>query len=178
MSDAPFMQGREKTNESGWEEMKRYDVLQFSYNKLQAESIQVWDVKLLDFGFPYDELGDGYEPWEDFVSVQADLWAEWEAIAEGTEERLAKRQTKEIGPYMQKGIILFLSILFWSNKTSVHLDNLEEEIRILSHKPVNVDERIGYILNRPNTYPAYMQLKSLMEEQKKMVAKLIALKKL
>ncbi|WP_455661393.1 YpoC family protein [Pradoshia sp.] len=158
--------------------MRRYDVLQFSYNQLQAESLGVWDVKLLDFGFPYDELGNGYEPWQDFASVQADLWDEWEAVAEGTEERLAKRQTKEIGPYMQKGIVLFLSILFWSNKTSVHLDNLEEEIRSLPHKPVNVDERISYILNRPNTYPAYMQLKSLMDEQKKMVAKLIALKKL
>ena len=79
---------------------------------------------------------------------------------------------------MKKGIVLFLSILFWSNKTSVHLDNLEEEIRELAYKPVNADERISYILNRPNTYPAYMQLKSLMDEQKKMVAKLIALKKL
>jgi hypothetical protein len=172
------MQRREKTNESGWEEMRRYEVLQFSYDQLKDEVIKVWDAKLLDFGFPYDEVGNGYEPWQDFASIQADLWAAWAEAAEQAEERLAKRQTKEIGPYMKKGIVLFLSILFWSNKTSVHLDNLEEEIRELAYKPVNADERISYILNRPNTYPAYMQLKSLMDEQKKMVAKLIALKKL
>ena len=172
------MQGREKTNESGWEEMSKYDVLQFSYDKLQPAKIEAWDVRLLEAGFPYDELGNGYEPWRNFTSIQAELWTEWAATAELAEEKLAKRQTKELKEDMQKGIILFLSILFWSNKKSVQLDNLLGEIQSLAHKPVNADERIGYILNRPNTYPAYMQLKSLMEEQKKMVAKLIALKKL
>ena len=158
--------------------MKRYEVLQFTYEQLQSDSIKEWDVKLLEYGFPYDELGDGYKPWEDFAAIQAELWAEWAVVADRVEERLAKRQTKEIEPYMQKGIVLFLSTLFWSNKSAVQVDHLDAHIQSLVHKPVNVDERIGYILNRPNTYPAYMQLKSLMDEQKKLVAKLIALKKL
>ncbi|PQD96943.1 hypothetical protein CYL18_03420 [Pradoshia eiseniae] len=158
--------------------MSKYDVLKFCYDKLKLDEIKVWDVRLLEEGFPYDELGYGYEPWRNFASIQAELWREWAAIAELAEEKLANRQTKELKQDMQKGIILFLSILFWSNKKSVQLDNLLGEIQSLAHKPVNADERIGYILNRPNTYPAYMQLKSLMEEQKKMVAKLIALKKL
>ena len=151
MSAASSLQGRKKTNESGWKEMSKYDVLKFCYDKLKLDEIKVWDVRLLEEGFPYDELGYGYEPWRNFASIQAELWREWAATAELAEEKLANRQTKELKQDMQKGIILFLSILFWSNKKSVQLDNLLGEIQSLAHKPVNADERIGYILNRPNT---------------------------
>ena len=158
--------------------MRKYEVLQFTYGHIKAESLKEWDLSLMESGFPYDELEGEYKPWPHIAVIQNDIWREWEAVSEAAEGLLANRQTKEIKPYMQRGIVLFLSILFWSNKKPVNLDELNEELQAMAHKPVNVDERISYILHRPNTYPAFMQLKSLMEEQKKMVAKLIALKKL
>lgn len=157
--------------------MSKYEGLQFTYDHIKAESLKEWDPMLMECGFPYDELKGGYEPWQHVAAIQADIWSEWEAISKEAEELLAKRQTKEIEPYMKKAIVLFLSILFWSNDQSVNVDQLDDELAGLAYKPVNVDERMSYILQRPNTYPAYMQLKSLMEEQKKLVAKLIALKK-
>ncbi|HAC3586921.1 TPA_asm: hypothetical protein GZN75_00005, partial [Listeria monocytogenes] len=66
---------------------------------------------------------------------------------------------------------IFLSILFWSNHRPVQLDNLMDQIKTLETKPLNLDERLEYVLKRGNTYLGFRQLNELMLEQRKLIAK-------
>ncbi|WP_239254505.1 YpoC family protein [Listeria ilorinensis] len=66
---------------------------------------------------------------------------------------------------------IFLSILFWSNHRPVQLNNLEEQIQTLEIKPLNLEERLLYCLERAHTFLGYTQLKELMLEQRKLIAK-------
>ncbi|EFO7246107.1 hypothetical protein HNE19_000649 [Listeria monocytogenes] len=66
---------------------------------------------------------------------------------------------------------IFLSILFWSNHRPVQLDNLMDQIKTLETKPLNLDERLEYVLKRCNTYLGFRQLNELMLEQRKLIAK-------
>lgn len=67
--------------------------------------------------------------------------------------------------------VFFLSILFWSNHRPVQLDNLMDQIKTLETKPLNLDERLEYVLKRGNTYLGFRQLNELMLEQRKLIAK-------
>ena len=102
---------------------------------------------------------------------------EWKTIVQQLEVVFSNREKDQIKPYMQKGITLYLSLLFWSNQLPVNLVGFPANLKDIKGKPVNVEERLVFILSRPYFYPSYMQLKSLMEEQFKIVAKMQALKK-
>jgi uncharacterized protein (DUF433 family) len=77
---------------------------------------------------------------------------------------------------MKKGIGLFIQFLYWSNDRQI---NSKEPVSInqLVITPVNLDERLAYILSRPNLFHSYRQLSELMTEQAKQYAKKNIVKK-
>lgn len=46
-----------------------------------------------------------------------------------------------------------------------------DQIKTLETKPLNLDERLEYVLKRGNTYLGFRQLNELMLEQRKLIAK-------
>ncbi|MGV3465815.1 MAG: YpoC family protein [Heyndrickxia sp.] len=88
-----------------------------------------------------------------------------------------KERNKEVELNMLKGIELYFSLLFWSNKIPVQLFNWEKHVELLECRAVNVEERLSFILAKRNSYPAFIQLSELFIEQQKHFAKKIAIEK-
>jgi hypothetical protein len=115
-------------------------------------------------------------PWtnpEQFVALIQDEWFNVRPIIEEMHHQRKKDGIKEA---MKKGIGLFLQFLYWSNGKPVFLKEqlVFGKIRI---KPVNLEERIGFIIARPSLYHSYVQLCELMIEQEKLFAKNNMIKK-
>ena len=153
----------------------------FEYNQLDKNDFLRWNNDIFNFGFPYEYYyfkgNDLYRPWEDFSVIREQLTNEWAEIVRQLEIMFANREKQEIKPYLLKGIVLYVSFMYWSNQVPVNLCGFPACLKELKGKPVNVEERLPFILARPYFYPSFMQLKSLMEEQIKIAAKMAALNK-
>ena len=77
---------------------------------------------------------------------------------------------------MKKGIGLFLQFLFWSNDRPISAIE-STPLNLLEIKPVNLEERLGFIISRPNLFHSYRQLSELMVEHEKLFAKNKIIKK-
>jgi hypothetical protein len=106
----------------------------------------------------------------------SNLLSDWERIKVELETLYRNRDQKSTLQGMKKGIGLFIQFLFWSNDRQI---NSKEPVSInqLVITPVNLDERLAYILSRPNLFHSYRQLSELMTEQAKQYAKKNIVKK-
>lgn len=104
------------------------------------------------------------------------LLVDWVHIKTELEVLYRNRDQKSTIQGMKKGIGLFIQFLFWGNEKEINLKAFEPLER-LEIKPVNLDERLGFIIRRPNLYHSYRQLSELMVEQEKLYAKKNILKK-
>jgi hypothetical protein len=106
----------------------------------------------------------------------SNLLSDWERIKVELETLYRNRDQKSTLQGMKKGIGLFIQFLYWSNDRQI---NSKEPISInqLVITPVNLDERLAYILSRPNLFHSYRQLSELMTEQAKQYAKKNIVKK-
>lgn len=105
------------------------------------------------------------------------LLIDWPKVKEEIRYSFEKRDKKAAVPLMEKGISLFIKFLYWSNGLG---ESPAKEIRYegLQIKPVNCEERLQFIMTRPNLHHSYMQLCELMSEQEKGYRKALAIKKL
>jgi hypothetical protein len=104
------------------------------------------------------------------------LLTEWKVVKTELEVLYRKRDQKTTHQGMRRGVGLFLQFLYWSNDKQVKIKELEPIDR-LEIKPVNLDERLGFIITRPNLFHSYRQLAELMTEQEKLFAKKNIVKK-
>jgi hypothetical protein len=122
-----------------------------------------------------DEL-EWITPMENLDDSITLLLEEWERvkIELGLLYRNRDQKTTIIG--MKKGIGLFLQFLVWSNDKQISA--LESTpLNLLEIKPVNLDERLGFIITRPNLFHSYRQLSELIVEHEKLYAKKKIVKK-
>ena len=68
---------------------------------------------------------------------------------------------------MVKALSLFMKLLFWSNGSPVTLNNLKKDLGNLSIKPINIVDRLSFIMENPSLYPSFLQLSELFVEQHK-----------
>lgn len=78
-----------------------------------------------------------------------------------------------------QSLALFILCLFWTNESSVK-SLIVENMRInnLKYKPVNCEERILFIMEKPTQYHSFVQLKQLFDELEKIFYKVQALKRM
>lgn len=120
----------------------------------------------------------GYQslkPWEIESESIPLLLKEWEVVKEQLTAVFKKRDGKASSLLMKNGIGLFLEFLHWANAKPVKLIPAIQYDQ-LKVKPVNIHERLDFILSRPNSYHSYMQIVELMTELEKMYRKNIAIK--
>ncbi len=98
------------------------------------------------------------------------LLTEWEEVKGELENLFRHRDQKTALNVMRTGIGLFIQFLYLTNEKQVIVSKLEP-IESLEIKPVNVDERLEFIISRPNLYHSYRQLTELITEQGKLYAK-------
>ena len=121
---------------------------------------------------PYLEEID-IEASEENISL---LLAKWDEVRSELETLYRNRDQKSTLQLMKKGIGYFIQFLYWSNDRQVQS---KEPIpfNLLEIKPFNLEERITYILSRPNLFHSYRQLSELFTEQEKLLAKKNIVKK-
>lgn len=143
----------------------------------------------LDLKEPTSEIGENFHyellfyngiesirPWtcpEQFLPLILDKWDQLKTVIE---EVHRQRKKDGISEAMKKGVGLFLQYLYWSNGIPVCLKELPDFINV-KIKPVNLEERAGFIISRPGLFHSYVQLGELMIEQEKLFAKHNLIKK-
>lgn len=105
-----------------------------------------------------------------------DLEELWQKIKIELEELHRQRKKNVLEETSKKAIHLFMQYLYMSNDKSV---SFQEPLSFtdLEIKPVNLKERLEFILARPSLFPSYVQLCELMAEQEKLAAKKRIMKK-
>lgn len=121
------------------------------------------------------EIMDGEQPWLKEDKGQAYIKQEWAKVQTVLEGKFRERNG-DIKNEMRAAIALFFMKLFWSNGSPVQAVNWEHLVQRLAIKPVNVEERLGFVLRRPFAYHAYVQISELMTEQTKQLAKYQAMR--
>ncbi|WP_034671872.1 YpoC family protein [Ectobacillus panaciterrae] len=121
---------------------------------------------------------DAYEPWQDqehAIPVMIEVWKEErDGIASLFRER---RRTEAEKPTVRFSAH-FLSALYWLNDERLtSLENIEQQLTALKIKPVNVSERLGFVLNQPGHYHSFIQLTQLYEEFEKLFVKEMLIQK-
>lgn len=111
-------------------------------------------------------MENSIKPWENPHQTVPVIIKEWNEIKSELHTLFANRESSSVEPLMKKGISLFLEALYWTN----HIPTLQEETTIdtLLIKPVNVKERLDFILSYPKKFHSYMQLGELFVEIEKL----------
>ncbi|KQL53736.1 hypothetical protein AN964_09625 [Heyndrickxia shackletonii] len=131
------------------------------------------------FFFPellYYTEHSGLAPWLNSENEIPKLADKWKRIKDELVSLLKKRNI-DIGLQMLKGIEIYFTLLFWSNEKPVQLFEWEKEVKLLDCKPINLVERLGFIVAKYHTYPAFIQLSELFTEQQKHYARKITIEK-
>jgi hypothetical protein len=104
------------------------------------------------------------------------LLKEWKDIKNQLEALFRERKQQNIKPLMDQGISLFIQFLSMSNGYPELVDKpfIPNQYEF---KPVNVEERLGFIMSRPALFHSYRQLSELMVEQEKLFMRRSILKK-
>ncbi|MDQ0271043.1 YpoC family protein [Cytobacillus purgationiresistens] len=122
-------------------------------------------------GFPAEK------PWvqqEIFIPL---VIKEWKALHVHLRSIYVKRQREEAVEPMKQAIALCIQFLFWLNNQPVKFIQAKIEAS-LAISPVNVMERLAFIMKRPSLYQSFIQLGEVMIEMEKLYAKEYILRQL
>jgi hypothetical protein len=104
------------------------------------------------------------------------LLNEWKVIKSQLEVLFKERDQQNVKKLMVQGINLYIQFISLSNGYPISLDE-PFTAKQYEFKPVNVEERLGFIMSRPALYHSYRQLSELMVEQEKLFVKRNILRK-
>ncbi|MGF2616830.1 hypothetical protein FZC84_20835 [Rossellomorea vietnamensis] len=124
----------------------------------------------------YNNVSLSVIPWEEPFSIKKaeETWTELREQLNGV---FAARTSDEVKVLMNKAAAHFIMYLFWTNEKPANPLKWKEELEVLSVKPVNVRERLEFVLNQPSLFHSYKQLDQLFIEQIKQFAKAQAVRK-
>ncbi|PWA12337.1 hypothetical protein DCC39_05915 [Pueribacillus theae] len=91
---------------------------------------------------------------------------QWEMREGVIEELFKKRDSEKALDLMLIGIKLYFLALFLANQRQFSKNSIihwQEQITDFSVKPLNLEERLTYIVNNPDHYHSYFQLKQLFD---------------
>jgi acyl-CoA-binding protein len=117
------------------------------------------------------QLPSQVKPWEEkdeYIPILVQNWLETEP---SINKLFEARNQKQVVIPMKKMILTFVAVLFWTNGSPVlSLKKLTNQVKELKTKPVNVEERIEFVISNPNHYHAFIQLRMLFSELQKKYA--------
>jgi hypothetical protein len=117
------------------------------------------------------------KPWDCLDKSIPALLKEWAAVKEDIRLLFEQRNNKATLIPMKKGISLLVEFLHWSNgqpsklSPTINYDNLKI-------KPVNIQERLEFIIARPTLFHSFMQVGELIVELEKSYNKAVAIRKM
>lgn len=138
---------------------------------LAIEKVKNTDALIHHELFPY-ELAfyaniECYHPWEDANHSVLQLIHEWKQLHVRLADLFEKRDRLNVHKPMKQGIALFIQCLFWLNDIPVAFVEQRINDEQLKWKPINIKERLAFILQQPTFYHSFVQLNELMAELEK-----------
>lgn len=124
----------------------------------------------------YNQLQAAEKPWLNPKKNLQKLIDKWNLLRDEIAEMFKNRKQKEASQMMKKGISYFFQYLYWTNGQPARMTNIEQ-LKDLEVHPVNVVERLQFIMNRPRLHHSYIQLDELFTEQQKHFMKKMIMKK-
>lgn len=119
---------------------------------------------------------EAIQPWDNQEQSIPALMKEWQMVKDVLDALFSKREISLVLPHMKKGIGLLLEFVYWGNGVPVVLSNSIDTTK-LSIKPVNISERLEFIMKRPSLYHSFIQLSELIGEMNKLYVKQHVMKK-
>lgn len=152
-----------------------------NHDSISIKSYRLKDVIEIPFKYDiayYQGIAPHQLPWEqtsDTIPLLLASWKEKETILNSLHEDRNRKEAKE---QMIPCIAWFLQLLFWMNEQPVRsLTDWKRDAAYLKWKPVNVEERLEFVLKKPELYHAFIQLQQLFTESAKLFYKMKALEK-
>ncbi|RSL33427.1 hypothetical protein D7Z54_10700 [Salibacterium salarium] len=112
-------------------------------------------------------------PWNLPLRYVPQIHYAWEEEGQWIESYFSKRDRKAARPYMIKHTANLLSAISWMNHREVPTaspDLLQTEFNKMNKVPMNMGDRIRFIVQNPDHYLSFNQLKGLFIESKKQFA--------
>lgn len=118
------------------------------------------------------------KPWFDSNTYVPVLFVKWKEARDRLSELYSKRDRNAAKPLMVQMVAQLIQAIYWMNHVPVTtLEQLEHHINHLDYKPINISERLSFILRDPGHFHSYNQLKALFEETEKMYYRSITKRK-
>ncbi|MGP4082883.1 YpoC family protein [Pseudalkalibacillus sp. R45] len=96
------------------------------------------------------------------------LFRRWREGKEEISNMFSQRNRQAARPKMIAGIGWFISLIYWTNKKKVkRLTHLKEELSLMEIQPVNLYERLSFLMENPDHYQSFIQLSQLYDELEK-----------
>ncbi|UCZ54819.1 hypothetical protein LGQ02_08770 [Bacillus shivajii] len=110
-----------------------------------------------------------YEPWQSPQCSIKRISAAWkEEGQELLKECFQNRDRKTARPIMLQYTSLYIQAMFWANSHAVEtLENIPSQLNEFSYSPMNIQERISFVLDSPDHYHAFTTLDQLYQESMK-----------
>jgi hypothetical protein len=118
-----------------------------------------------------------YQPWKQPEKYLPDVLNQWNEYKMLLEQLFEMRNRKDARKPMIHSISLLLDFLCWMNRMPVTQINNLDFVENLEVKPMNIRERLEFMLNRPDLFHSFIQLCELFVEVEKQYVKLLAMKK-
>ncbi|MFC7392666.1 YpoC family protein [Scopulibacillus cellulosilyticus] len=111
-------------------------------------------------------------PWQ-FKESCSILLKQWDSRKEEISGLLRRRNQQRAREPMCRSIANFIDLMFWMHHIPVKFEHeITDSFSLLSYRPINVEERLKFILERPDHYLSFVQLNELYTEcGKKMIVK-------
>ena len=156
-------------------ELKYFLFFSEESTSIDKDKVKEWMKPSTVTNFPY-ELAffqgiEAYQPWLYAEKHIPELLRHWKSIDGKCEKLFSNRETKLTREPMKEGIALFFTVLYWIHHKPVVLQDWNHIVDELSIKPVNLVERLTFIIQRPASYHAFVQLNELFRELEKHYAK-------
>jgi hypothetical protein len=114
-------------------------------------------------------------PWTIPDETVPKLLLEWNRIREELKEGFTKRDLSKTERPMKKGIGLLFEVIYWTNHQPVDVQT--DVMESLQIKPINIRERVDYIILNPNKFHSFIQLSEAFIEMEKLFWKHAVMKK-
>ncbi|WP_100331385.1 YpoC family protein [Bacillus xiapuensis] len=138
----------------------------------QAESVFVPNqLSVADEPYFIYELTGIDKPWLKADRYVKMLDQEWRKLKKQLDRAFQMRDSCTFSSPMKALLALLWMNLYWSNGSPVMLNNWPDRVQSLAIKPINAAERLSFVMNRPFSYQAYVQINELISEQQKQLAK-------
>jgi hypothetical protein len=117
------------------------------------------------------------KPWNNWETSIPYLLKYWKKLDQSIQESFQNHKGKADRHKMLQSLSYYLLFIHWLNNQPVQTLSFHPFSQF-SYKPVNVEERLKFIMQKPEQYHSFIQLQQLFHETEKLFYKRKALDKL